>query len=95
LLGEELSEPLHEALIHHSMDGMFAVRQGPWKLIDGAGSGGKSEPRRYRPEPGDPPGQLYNLADNLLETLNLYQYRPDVVAELSATLARYRQHDRQ
>ncbi len=83
-------QPVHDALIHRSMDGMFAVRSGPWKLILGTGSGGNSEPRRYTPLPDQPAGQLYNLEDDHRETLNLYHLRPDVVAELEALLARYR-----
>jgi arylsulfatase A-like enzyme len=42
LLGKELYQPLHENIVHHSVSGMFAVRKGPWKLIDGVGDG-------YRP----------------------------------------------
>ena len=34
LRGEELDEPLRPFTIHHSVDGTFAIRKGPWKYID-------------------------------------------------------------
>ena len=91
LLGQTPEAPLREAVVHHSADGMFAIRQGPWKLIEGRGSGGFTEPIRIEPAPGEPAGQLYNLAEDLGETNNLYQQHPDVVARLSALLEQYRQ----
>ena len=91
LLGENLATPLRNAAIHHSGNGMFAIRQGPWKLIEGRGSGGFTEPARIEPGPGEPAGQLYNLAEDLGETNNLYRQHPDVVARLAALLDQYRQ----
>ncbi len=72
--------------MHHSMQGMFAVRHGPWKLVAGRGSGGFSEPVRYEPEPGEPEGQLYNLDEDPGEEVNLYADRPDIVETLMETL---------
>ncbi|MCU0748340.1 MAG: arylsulfatase [Akkermansiaceae bacterium] len=61
--------------------GTMLIRSGDWKLIDKPGSGGfsKSPPARI----GDPPGQLYNLANDRSEQNNLYQQHPERVAELS------------
>lgn len=86
LRGEE--QTVRESLIHHSADGMFAIRRGPWKLIEALGSGGFSAPARREPEPGGPTGQLYNLSDDPAEQHNLWQERPQVVAELQAELLR-------
>lgn len=86
----EGKEEPHEAIIHHSFDGMFALRWGDWKLIDGAGSGGFSEPRRYVPAADEAPGQLYNIEDDLGETLNLWKTRTDVVEQLRELLQKYR-----
>lgn len=95
LRGERSGRPVHEALVHHAYDGMFAIRKGDWKLIDGTGSGGFSEPRRYTPGPDDPKGQLYNLRDDGRETLNLWKERRlDKVDELSELLSRYRKGGR-
>lgn len=73
-----------------SARGLMTVRSGPWKLIAGLGSGGFSKPRRVKPDPDGPRGQLYNLADDIAETENLYQKRPDVVKQLEQELIRVR-----
>ncbi len=84
LLGE--TRPSGEPVIHHSMEGVFAIRQGPWKLVEGRGSGGFSEPQHYQPQAGEPAGQLYNLDEDLSEELNLYLDRPELVETLTRTL---------
>ena len=35
LLEEDYDSPLREATVHHSVNGMFALRSGDWKLIEG------------------------------------------------------------
>lgn len=90
LLGSKLAKPLHEGIVHHSGDGLFAIRQGKWKLIEGLGSGGFTPPRTEQPQPGGPNGQLYDLLDDPQEKDNLYLKKPDVVKELTALLDRYR-----
>ena len=35
LRGEDYERPIREATVHHSVSGMFAIRQGDWKLIEG------------------------------------------------------------
>ena len=90
LRGEALEEPLREATVHHSLRGTFAIRQGPWKLIEGRGSGGFTQPAHIDPAPGEPEGQLYHLEEDPAEAYNRYTERPDVVALLSALLDRYR-----
>ena len=65
---------------------LMTFRSGDWKLITGLGSGGFSKPNRVKPESGDPDGQLYNLAEDLGETTNLYAKHPEIVARLAAEL---------
>lgn len=77
--------PVREATVHHSIDGMFAIRKDRWKLILGQGSGGWSR----KPQEGDPPGQLYVMDADVEETKNLYFERPDIVLELTALLEKY------
>jgi arylsulfatase A-like enzyme len=90
LLGLRTPAPVRPAVVHHSGDGMFSLRRDRWKLILGLGSGGFSEPKRAEPGPGDPPGQLYDMQSDLQETENQWAERPEIVAELSALLDRYR-----
>ena len=75
-----------DSLVHHSGGGMFAVRQGDWKLALGLGSGGFSQPVYEHPEPGGPMGQLYNMGSDTAEQSNKWLGRPDVVERLRQTL---------
>ncbi len=90
LLGRKLDKPVREAIVHHSIDGHFAIRQGVWKLIPVRGSGGFTPPKLHDPKPGEPPGELFNLAEDPTEEHNLYLEKPEVVARLSALLEKYR-----
>ena len=94
LSGEALDEPIRSDAVHHSHGGLFAIRRGPWKLIEGLGSGGFTAPRTAEPEEGGAVGQLYHLGWDPGEAENLYLAEPEVVAELSALLARQRESGR-
>lgn len=83
-------KPIRESLAIRSGGGLMTFRSGNWKLITGLGSGGFSKPRRVKPGPGDPPGQLYDLANDLGETKNLYQEKPTIVKRLTAQLEEVR-----
>ena len=89
LLGEAADSSSRQSIVHHSLDGMFAVRKGDWKLILGRGSGGFTTPRRYSPEMGEPIGQLYDIVSDPSETTNLYLEQPDLVTELTELLNQY------
>jgi len=88
LLGEKRSQPIRDHLIHHSLRGVFSIRQGPWKLILGRKSGGFT---RYTPPEDAPAGQLYNLDEDPGEAKNLYREQPEIVQRLRAKLERYQQ----
>jgi arylsulfatase A-like enzyme len=88
LLGTQKG-PLREAVVHHSANGLFSIRQGDWKLILGRGSGGFTAPVKIDPKPGEPAGELYNLKDDPHEDRNLYAAQPQIVARLTALLERY------
>jgi arylsulfatase A len=89
LEGKSPSQPLREAIVHHSSDGSFAIRQGPWKLAMKLGSHGFSEPKHVEPKPNGPQGQLYNLADDPREQNNRWLSEPQIVERLSRLLADY------
>lgn len=80
------ADPPREHLVLHSEAGVFALRAGPWKLIEGTlGSGGWPPPAGGPSVPGAP-GQLYDLEADPRERRNLFGERPDVVARLQALL---------
>jgi arylsulfatase A-like enzyme len=84
-----------EATVHQSMNGSFAIRKGPWKLILCPGSGGWSDPRPEAPGTADlPPFQLYNLNNDVGETRNLAEQHPEVVRELMELLRMYIENGR-
>jgi len=80
---------LRESIVHHSINGSFAVRSGNWKLIVCPDSGGWSYPRPRDIEKDNldlPPMQLYNLEADIGETKNLIADHPDKVEELKSML---------
>lgn len=83
-----------EAIVHHSAQGLFAIRQGGWKLNLGRGSGGFTNPKTIDPGPGEPPGELYNLIDDPHETKNLYAEKPEIVGMLKDLLVTWQQQGR-
>jgi arylsulfatase A-like enzyme len=93
LLGKR-GKPIREAVVHHSANGIFSIRQGEWKLVLGRGSGGFSEPRKVTPKPGEPAGELYRLSRDPGETENLYLKHPEIVSRLSGLLDKYRREGR-
>ena len=74
-------------IVHHSSKAFFAVRSGDWKLIQGRGSGGFSQPQVYEPAPNEAKGQLYNLKEDPLEKENLYLKHPEEVLRLEKMLS--------
>jgi len=74
-------------VIHHSADGMFAVRDGRFKLVAGSGSGGREAPK------GEPFGRPYGLFDieaDPGETRDSRAGRPELAARLEAVLEELR-----
>ena len=83
-------QPLREAVVHHSINGSFAIRQGKWKLCLCPGSGGWSAPRPGRDDTSRlPPVQLFDLASDIGEKKNVQAEHPEVVARLTKLLEKY------
>jgi len=91
LTGAKQPGPLRDAVVHQAVDGTLAIRQGSWKLVDKLGSHGFSEPHNVVPRPGDPAGQLYDLATDPGETRNRWLDEPGIVARLRAQLEAYQE----
>ena len=77
-------------LVMVSGSGLAMIRSGRWKLIDGLGSGGFSQPSKVKPGPGDPAGQLYDLEADPAETTNRFADQPQLAERLRAEMHRLR-----
>ena len=80
--------PIRSSLVIASSGGMDTIRSGPWKLLQGLGSGGFSQPRRVKPTPDGPQGQLYNLVEDPTESNNLFLKHPEIAKRLEGELRR-------
>lgn len=82
--------PLREAVVHHSINGSFAIRQGQWKLALCRDSGGWSEPKPGAPKAAElPPVQLFDLSKDSGEQANVQDQHPEVVGRLTKLLEKY------
>lgn len=82
--------PLREAVVHHSINGSFAIRQANWKLELCRDSGGWSDPRPGAPKAAELPAvQLYDLDKDIGEQTNLQDKHPDIVTRLTKLLEKY------
>ncbi len=78
--------PIRPHLLLQSAKGVYAIRQGPWKLIaSGGGIEGKDGKRRKASEdPGH--AQLFNLNNDPGEQYDVSEQHPQLVHDLSAIL---------
>ncbi len=82
--------PQRKAIVHHSVDGFFAIRQDNWKLIFCSHSGGWSGPRPDSERARSlPPIQLYDLSKDIGEKQNCYAENPEKVQELTDLMTKY------
>lgn len=78
---------VRESLVHHSLPGQFAIREGQWKLLLCAGSGGASQPTDVAAAKQDlPTVQLYHLTVDAGEQKNLQAEHPEIVQRLTKLL---------
>ena len=78
--------PKRSPIVMKAGSGAMMIRDGEWKLINQLGSGGFSSPKRVKPGPGDPRGQLYNLSVDPGEQSNLWKKHPDLVRKLTTLM---------
>jgi arylsulfatase A len=86
VLNGDKEKPVRPAMTHYSSRGIYSIRKGEWKYIDGLGSGGFTDPAIVAPQPGGPQGQLYRILTDSLESENLYPDNPDKVKILKEIL---------
>lgn len=75
-----------KGVIHHSVSGHFAYRQGKWKLLLSRASGGWSSPTEREVRGDAPQSQLYDMENDPGEQNNLYLAHPEVAERLLADL---------
>jgi len=79
-----------KGIIHHSVSGHFAYREGKWKLILAPGSGGWTSPNnRAAKKAGAPKAQLYDMEADPGEQKNLYLKKPEIAEKLLAQFISY------
>lgn len=72
---------VRDSIVLDSSQGVFAVRKGQWKLIEYT-----KPPFENKKSDPENKNQLYNLADDPAETVNLWDSHPEVVKELTGLL---------
>ncbi|MCD6346534.1 MAG: hypothetical protein J7L96_03840, partial [Bacteroidales bacterium] len=80
-IGQEVDGSAEMVRVFHSVSGVFAIRKGDWKLIQGtkgSGSGSLNIPQ----DSLNLIGQLYNLDLDPAETNDLWDQYPELVKEL-------------
>ena len=75
-------------VVHHSRSGMFALRDGRWKLVFGNGNGGVHGGRNG--QPFGQPWRLFDLEQDPRETTSVAGDHPEVMARMTASLERIR-----
>ena len=79
-------------VIHHSVSGYFAIRQGKYKLLLCPGSGGWTKPKpnaklwKKLEEEGEPTVQLYDMTKDIGEQKNLASSMPEKVKSMITLL---------
>jgi arylsulfatase A-like enzyme len=92
LLDDKRTVQARPYTLHQTISLALAIRKGPWKYLDHRGSGGnnyvnaKLQPFALPDTAADAPGQLYNLATDPGEKVNLYYQHPERVKELKTLL---------
>ncbi|MBS0207706.1 MAG: arylsulfatase [Planctomycetes bacterium] len=87
MTGESAGAQRQAAVVHHSINGSFAIRDGKWKLCLCPGSGGWSAPRPNIDDASKLPlVQLFDLSTDIGERNNLEGEQPDQVKRLTTLL---------
>jgi arylsulfatase A-like enzyme len=78
--------PVRDHVVHHSIDGKFAIRDGRWKLVLCPGSGGWTYKDARAADDGLPLVQLYDMEVDPGEQENVQDQFPDKVKEMIGQL---------
>ncbi len=93
LIAQKKPMPRRDLAVHHSMDNQYAIRKDNWVFVkspSGDTNGKSGEPQWLRDERGIPshsePFELFNLAEDPGQKVNLYSQHPEQAAELEQLL---------
>ncbi len=85
-LFQQAGDEQRTTVVHHSVSGKFAIRDGRWKLVLCPGSGGWTYNDAEAAKAGLPLVQLYDMQTDPGEKKNVQAEQPDKVRELLACL---------
>ena len=85
-LSGQAIQSTRKGVIHHSIFGHFAYRQGKWKLLLAKASGGWTSPKENQAGADAPQAQLYDMENDPGEKNNLHLSHPEVAQRLLANL---------
>ncbi len=90
--GQSAAPALRRDLILQSASGVYAIRRGPWKWIDGVplAPKGKKAPAATGPKADQFRPRLVNLLDDPGETKDVSAAHPEIAQHLAATLQQHR-----
>lgn len=77
-------------VVHHAINGTFALRKDQWKMVFSDGSGGREQPVG---KVFEKPYQLFDLEKDPSETNNLIEVYPEIAAAMSSLLEEIKRED--
>jgi arylsulfatase A-like enzyme len=86
LKGQTKTIKSQAGIVISSSIGYLSIRKGDWKLIEGLGSGGFTEPQKIDQSKQDVNGQLFNLKIDPKEEHDLFESNKEKVFELRTLL---------
>ncbi len=90
LIGKRNEKALRPHMVVNSVNGVVAIRKGPWKYIEGEATQDLSDgAKKYLADQLRP--QLYNLDTDMSETKNCIEEYPKIYEDLKQTLDRIRE----
>ncbi len=91
--GKQIDNPDDQVRVFHSGSGVFAVRKGKWKLIEGTKGSGSGNINLIR-DSIEITGQLYDMEDDPYEKMDLYDKNPEIVKELRIQLEQIKNREK-
>jgi arylsulfatase A-like enzyme len=101
LMDTKVSMPKRDFAVHHSMDNQYAIRKGDWVFVQspsGDTNGQQGEPQWLRDERAilshTQPYELFNLAEDPQQKVNLYSTYSEKAGELARLLEKIMENGR-